>query len=96
MLRALERLDELELHLALPSESVPQRELYVRAVVTHFFQPRRLEPVTRPRADGELVAPAAHGLVEVLHHQGALFERRLEQRRTVLSHMLATKAHIST
>ena len=75
-----QRLDELELRLALPGERVTQRELDLLAVVAHLLEQRRLEPVGGPRSDAELRRETAHRLVEVANDERALLDRRRAER----------------
>ena len=74
--RALERLDQLELELALPGEGMPERELDLLAVVAHLLQRGGSSryPVHGPMPSSPV--HRSHSLVEIADDERALLEGR--------------------
>jgi len=74
-----DRLNQLELDLALPGQRVPEFELGSRPVVHHVLQHVRSEVPGRPRPDTQPVVPGPDGGVQVLDDERDLLERGDEE-----------------
>src|ERR1700744_2902803 len=78
--RAADGLDQLELHLALPRQRVPELELDALAEVRHVLQDVRPETPGRPRPDAQPLVPGLDRGVQVIDHERDLLEGGIEER----------------
>jgi hypothetical protein len=77
---AADRLNQLELDVALPGQGVPELELGRLFEVGHVLQDPRPEAPGRPRPDAQALMPGADRGVQVLDDEGDLLEGGLEER----------------